>query len=120
VTPIDLSTFPGGKVQHEEGGLARGTHLADKVFHDGVSAGIALLPELLEDLLGRIGMTFEHGHDGPLERIEFAGPLGAMPWPVGQLADPFFHRLGIQLKFLGDLGDLQMLLIVEEPNLTEG
>jgi hypothetical protein len=39
---------------------------------------------------------------------------------VGRLANPFFDGLGVQLKFGGDLGNLQPFLIVKLAQLAKG
>ena len=52
--PIDLGAFAGGKLQHQEGGLAHRAHQADKLLEDAVAAGVALGSEFLEHLLGGV------------------------------------------------------------------
>ena len=82
--PVDLRAFSRGKLEHQEGGFAHGPDLAHELFEDAVAAGVALLPELLEDLLGGVGMALEEGLDLSFEGIELARPAlvldGAGKW----------------------------------------
>src|SRR5205807_6920118 len=48
VAPVDLGTFAGSELQHQKGGLAGRTNLADKLLKNGVAAGVAPLTQLLE------------------------------------------------------------------------
>ena len=109
--PINLGAFAGGKLQHQEGGLAHRAHQADKLLEDAVAAGVALGFEFLQHLLGGVTMALQQSHDLPFEGVELAGPFGSLTRPVAELANPPGHRLGVQLQFGGDLGDAQVLLI---------
>jgi len=57
-TPVHLGAFSGGEVQGQESGLAPRTHLADERLDDGVSALIAVLSDLLQNLLSRVIVPF--------------------------------------------------------------
>ena len=61
--PIDLGAFAGSKLQHEEGGFAHRADQTDELLEDAVTAGIALRFDLLEDLLGAVGMTFQEANN---------------------------------------------------------
>ena len=63
----------------------RGTDLANKVFENGVAAGITRLAQLLVDLLGGEGMLLQQGGDFAAEGIQLAGPVGALALLVGGL-----------------------------------
>src|SRR5438552_9228360 len=73
----------------------------------------------LKDLLGRIGMAFEHRHDLAFEGIELAGPLAGAPLLVAGALDPFLGGLEVQVQFGGDLRGAQMLLICQPPDFAE-
>ena len=59
VTPVHLSAFARGELQHQVSRLAQGTNLAHELLEDAVTAGVTLLPQLLQELLGGIGMPFQ-------------------------------------------------------------
>lgn len=120
LTPVHLSAFSGSKLQHEKGGFARRPELAHQFLEDGIATGIALLPELLQDLLSCEGVALEHGHDLPLEGIELTWPLRSLPGLVASLMDPLVDGLGIELQLLGDLGNFQEFLVMETADLAEG
>ena len=102
--PIGLGAFSGGKLQSEIGGLAHRANQTHEVFENAVGPGVAPSLKLLEDLLGAVRMTFEHGHDLAFERIELAGPLDRTALLIGGARDPFFNGLKVQLQFGRDLG----------------
>src|ERR1700720_1267348 len=64
-------------------------------------------------------MTLEHRHDLSLEGIEFAGSLGTLALLEGWYFDPFGDGQWAELKLGGNLGNVQLFLIMKEPNLTE-
>ena len=74
--PVHLGAFSGFKVKRQESRSRLGTHLAHEGLEDRVAALVAPFLELLENLLGRIGVLFQQADDLALERIEFAGALG--------------------------------------------
>ncbi len=120
VAPVDLGAFAGSELQHQKGGLAGRTNLADKLLKNGVAAGVAPLTQLLEELLGGVGVPFQQRCDLTFKGIEFTGPPGPLAWMIGRLVNPFFDSLEVQLEFGRDLGDLQSLLIVKLAQLAEG
>jgi hypothetical protein len=111
---------PGGELQGEESGFSDRADLADELLEDGVAAGVALGLELLEELAGGVGMTFEQGGDMALEAVELAGARSLGPRLVLGLVDPLLDGLGIEVKGLGDLGDFESLLIMELAQAAEG
>ncbi len=42
VAPVHLSALARSELQHQEGGFAHGTHLADELLEDAVAASITL------------------------------------------------------------------------------
>lgn len=94
--PVDLGAFARSVLEHEEGGFA--PHLANELLEDGVPTGIALGPELLEELLGGVAMTFEEGRDLSLKAVERAGTPGGLWWSIVRLGDPLLDGLGIQIQ----------------------
>ena len=65
--PVHLGAFARGKLQHQEGGLAHRAHQPDELLEDAVAAGVALRLELLQELLGGVGVAFQQGDDLALE-----------------------------------------------------
>src|SRR5438445_13862907 len=63
IAPIDLGAFAGGKLQHQEGGLAHRAHQADKLLEDAVATTVPLSFELLEQLLGGVAMALQQRYD---------------------------------------------------------
>ena len=118
--PVHLGAFPCGEVQHQVGGFAEGTHLADEPFEEGIAAGIALRTHLLEELLGGIGMTFQKRDDPGFKGVEFAGALGLFALLVNGTRDPLLDGLEIELQFLGDLRGIQAFLLMELAQAAEG
>src|SRR5438034_10424838 len=80
VVPVDLSAFAGSELQHQKGGLAGRTNLADKLLKNGVAAGVAPLTQLLEELLGGVGVPFQQRCDLTFKGIEFTGPPDPLAW----------------------------------------
>ncbi len=78
------------------------------------------MTQLLEELLGGVGVPFQQRCDLTFKGIEFTGPPGPLAWMIGRLVNPFFNGLEVQLEFGRDLGDLQSLLIVKLAQLAEG
>jgi hypothetical protein len=54
--PIDLRAFAGAELQPQVGGLAHRPHLVDELLEDRAASRVARGFELLEDLLGRLGI----------------------------------------------------------------
>src|SRR5260370_34094700 len=73
----------------------------------------------MKDLLGCIGMAFEHRHDLAFEGIELAGPLAGAPLLVAGALDPLLGGLEVQVQFGGDLRGAQMLLISQPPDFVK-
>ena len=117
--PIDLGTFAGRKGQHQESGLAHRADQANKRLEDAVAPSIALGPKLLEHLLGGVRVTFQQPNDLAFEGVQFAGPLGAATTLVTGARHPLGHRLGVQSQFRSDLGNGQVLLVRQFPQLAE-
>ena len=109
----------GSKLQSQISGFAGRTQQTDQLFEDGITAGVTLGLDLLKDLLGRIGMAFEHRHDLAFEGIELAGPLAGAPLLVAGALDPLLGGLEVQVQFGGDLRGAQLLLIGQPPDFAE-
>jgi hypothetical protein len=58
-----LGAFAGGELEHEISRFAHGANQPDVILENGVAAGVALLLELLENLLGGVRMAIKLGDD---------------------------------------------------------
>src|ERR1041385_449764 len=112
-SPVDLSAFGGAKLQHQISRLAHGTDLSDVIFEDGVSALVALAVNALEELLGRVIVTFQQGDDLAFKWVELAPPLGSFAGTIPLNVNPLCNRLEVQVQFGRDLGGFELLLVVE-------
>ena len=119
-TPIHLGALTRRKMQFQKGGLTRWAHGAHVFLEDAVAAGVAILPQPLQQLLGGEGMRGQQPHDRALVRIEFAGPLGLLARLIRLAFDPFAHGSFIQLQRRRNLRHGHLFLIAQLPDLMEG
>jgi hypothetical protein len=61
VAPVYLSAFARGELQHQVSRLAHRANLANEFLENAVATGVALLTQLLQELLGGVGMPFQQG-----------------------------------------------------------
>ena len=88
-------------------------------FDELIAAGKAVLAQALEDLHGRIGMTFEQTDNVRFEWIEFAG---VRPWFTRVevvLGQPVGDRAAIEGDGLCDLRGVQSLMFMQVFDLAE-
>jgi hypothetical protein len=114
-----LSAFTGGKGELEESGLLAWADTAHVGFDNGVAALETLLAQALPHLCGTVGVLVEHAHDVGLKGIEFAcarrGPFS----PVVVLGEPIGDGARVERQTIGDLPDMQAVLVVELFDLTK-
>lgn len=112
----DCPSPPGrisrGELQHQVGGMAQWPDLPDKLLEDAIAAGIALRPQLLDELLCGVGMTFQQRDDPGFKRVQFAGAFGPFAGLIVRSLDPFVDGLEINSSSAASSG-LQSLLLVE-------
>ena len=118
--PIHLGALARGKLQREEGGLARRAHGAHIVLEDAVAAAVAAFPQALEQLLGAEGEGGQQSHHRAFVRIEFAGTFGPRTWLVSGTFDPFADRSLVQVERLGNLGRREVFLVAQLADLLKG
>src|SRR5712691_10594661 len=117
--PVDLDTFTGGKGECEKSGLTCGADRAHIGFDDGVATLEAVLAQALEDLGGAIRIFVEHLDNLSLERSEFAGPRTCLARSKALLAEPRGDGAGIERQGVGNLRDVEPLLLMQSLDLTK-
>ena len=103
--PVHLRTLAGRELQGQERLRAVGPDTPQVVLHDRITAGIALLPQLVPQLHGGERVAVDPAHEGALVRIEFAlaRSLRAKAAFVALAREPLAHGLHVQVHFQRDL-----------------
>ena len=117
--PVNLGALTRGKGQREKGGLPSRSDGAHIGFDNGVTTLEALLAQALEDLGGAIRIFVEHLGNLGLERREFAGPRTSLARSKALLAEPRGDGASIERQGVGNLGDVEPLLLMQRFDLTE-
>ncbi len=114
--PLPLGTLAGGKGQREKGRLPPGSYRAPIGFDQPIAAGKTVLAQALEDLRGRIGMTFQQPDNVRFKLIELAGVRPGFPRAKVGLDQPVGPRAAIKGAGLGDLRGVQALVGMQRAN----
>ena len=115
--PIDLETFARSELEGKEGFDRFGPNQAHILRHDRIADRHALGLQPLEHLLGAQVVRLQPTLDQRLVRIELARaprPLRLVKIVFEPVADGFL----VQLKLLGNLAYLQLLLVAQGTNLA--
>jgi len=108
--PIDLGAFSGSKLEGQAGGLGFGAHLVHEAFEDAVAAGIAPGLQLLEQLLGAVGMKVEQTEQFAAPRVQFAGTGRGSARLELFAMEPASDGTPAQFEFTGDLSGRESAL----------
>ena len=113
VTPVDLGALTGGEVQGQERG---GAHRADPlhvVLDDGHAPVVAGLAQAVEGLRGAVWVVLEQSADVALVGVELARARWGGTGSELRLVKPAAHRARVHRHRVGDLGDGELLDVVQ-------